>query len=249
MCKYFCKSHRRCDKFLYNTWVILPAPSSHDRQPVDRNFRDLRSWKRFVKKGRMNGRRKEERKGKWELWSYCTQKVRAPPWRQAREGGGEEGQSDFPSNGRASRCSAAAGEPRPHLFHGSQQEQPTSNRCIAGAHPERHRECRGELKSFTSTWRSHTRNRATFNRRFPQRHHFSTPNPTETGHTRQCSGAERPKQLTNEPTRSSSCCDSTMPMPAKKQSIGPVLELNRSIHCVLRKPPNIPDTPELDLIS
>ena len=27
----------------------------------------------------------------------------------------------------------------------------TANRCIAGAHPERHRECRGELKSFTST--------------------------------------------------------------------------------------------------
>ena len=50
-----------------------------------------------------------------------------------------------------SRWCAAAGEPRPHLFHGSQQEQPTANRCIAGAHPERHRECRGELKSFTST--------------------------------------------------------------------------------------------------
>lgn len=27
----------------------------------------------------------------------------------------------------------------------------TANRCIAGAHPERPGECRGELKSFTST--------------------------------------------------------------------------------------------------
>lgn len=63
------------------------------------------------------------------------------------EGGGEEGQSDFPFNGRARRAARAA-----VAFVSRRPAGPaTANRCIAGAHPERLRECRGELKSFTST--------------------------------------------------------------------------------------------------
>lgn len=63
----------------------------------------------------------------------------------------EEGQSDFPSNGRAlgSRGNGQRGAAwRPA---GAGAGAATGNRCIAGAYPERLRECRGELKSFTST--------------------------------------------------------------------------------------------------
>ena len=167
--------------------------------------------------------------------------MRAPPWRQAREGGGEEGQSDFPSNGRAREESVVRGGGRAAAAFVSRQPAGATNgqqvysRCTpraASRVPWRAKKFHVHLKV------PHEKPGCDFQPSFPSAPPPLDSHPTETGHTRRCTGGE-PTEATQPTNRLVLRLrrDSTMPTPAKKQSIGPVLGLNRSIHCVSREPP------------